>query len=185
MERRVVAIVGSVIVVLTVLAVLVPLLVGRPGPAPRPTPVAPTMGSGSAVEVDVPVQGEDFPPPPAGCPGPLVDPSSHVAVDWVPMVVAGGREYWGGDERTGLVAGPTVVEIRCDISAISGGGRAVVPKPWPDGSSTHLGVGTVVTEVAGFPRECFLMADTGAPVLFRAVDEGGGTPEECVAVPEP
>lgn len=181
MERRGVLVVGSVIVVLTLLATIVPHAVGmRTAPRPVTADPAPVI-----VETGPPELNSPFPPVPEGCPGPLVDPGTHVSVDWVPILVAEGHEYWGEDWHSGLTAGPEAVTVQCDIDAISGGGRAIVPKPWPDGSSTVLPVGTVVHEVAGSPRACFLMVDSGAHWLFRAVDADGGTPEVCIGVPEP
>ena len=186
MERRVVLVVGSVIVVLTLLASILPHLLGvrtTTGPIPRVDTSAPA----ESFPPEFPTESlSPFPPVPEGCPAPVIDPGAHVSVEWVPLVVADGHEYWGETSHADLTAGSEVVTVRCDISAISGGGQALVPKPWPDGSSTVLPVDTVVHEVSGSPRECFLVADAhDTGWLFRAVDADGGTPEACIGVPDP
>lgn len=181
--RRVVALVGSVVVVLTLLATLVPYLLGPPIVLPTPQPV-PSLDTGEGYLPEAAPE-MSFPPVPEGCPTPLVDAGTHVSVDWVPILIADGREYWGEDASVDLTPGADVLHVECDIMLASAGGQALVPKPWPDGSSTVLPEGTLVSEVVGSPRECFLMADDGMTWLFRAVDEDGGTPTGCVGVPEP
>ncbi len=177
--RRVVLGVGTALVVLVLLATVVPHVVGWPRSAIRvpvvPTPVESFEAAGPAAE---------FPEPPAGCPTPIIEAGAHVTVEWEPVVVARSREY-AGEPRRGLTAGAEVVTVRCDIVEITAGGQAFVPKPWPDGSSTVLTAGTVVTEVAGYPAACFLMADQDTGWLFHAVDGTGGTPADCEGVPGP
>lgn len=185
--RRVALGVGSVIVTLTLLATILPYLLGGPRPAaPRPNP---TVGAGPAESFPAEVFPEpvtlDLPGVPEGCPAPQTDPWQFVTVEWMPLLVADGRTYVGREGHAGLTPGAEVTRVACDIVEISGGGQAIVPEPWPDGSSTALLEGTPVHEVAGAPRECYLMAEQGLPWLFRAVDETGGTPSACVGVPEP
>lgn len=188
MERRVVLVVGSVIVVLTLLATVLPHALGvRTTPAPVPRVDASAPEGPFPTESFPPESFSSFPPVPEGCPAPVTEMGTHVTVNWVPLVVADGREYWGETSHAGLVAGPEVVTVKCDIPELSGGGQAMMPRPWPDGSSTVLPAGVAVHEVVGSPRECFLMTDVGVGVdwLFRAVDADGGTPEACIGVPDP
>lgn len=187
--RRVALLVGSVIVVLTLLATIVPHLLRPPVPAGAGVPGGPSVEA-------VPLPEESFyppeeypelvlPPVPDGCPKPLVELGVHVQADWFPVVVANGQDYQMQETYRPLTPGPAVVTIRCDIIDISGGGQAVVPKPWPDGTSSGLPVDTVVTEVAGASPACFLMARQDITWLLRAVDERGRTPAACVGVPDP
>ena len=69
-----------------------------------------------------------------------------------PVAGDGGEErfYTGLKPEIGLGYGDFMLGPGITYTLhISGGGQAVVPKPWPDGTSSGLPVDTVVTEVAG------------------------------------
>ncbi len=179
---RVVAIVGSTLVVLMVLALVLPHLLGWDPASRLPLP----EDGGSVVVEEPPYEPGQFLPPPPGCPAPEPQPEgTSVSVGWEPMVTAFGHQYVG-TLTGGLTQGEEVLTITCDIVGISGGGQAVVPQPWPDGSSTILGAGTPVHAIEGVPTSCYLMADDGTDQwVFAAVDADGGTPAACEGVPYP
>lgn len=180
--RRVVLVVGSTIVAAT----LVPhLLAPRGAAAPTAHPTVEQGPNAQDANEPWPEPQPTLPPVPDGCPAPVVEAGVHVSVEWAPLVVVDGREYWAEESRHALPLGAEALTVTCDITEISGGGQALVPKPWPDGSSTVLPTGAVVHEIEGAPRECFLAADVGISWLLRATDENGGTPSACVGVPAP
>ena len=178
--RRVVLLVGTVVTVLTLLALIVPHALALR------MPIAPTADPGAPCRGEEAPEVSEAPAPPPGCPAPEQLPAgSSLQVDWAPLLVASGRTYLA-TPTNGLTPAGEVVTVACDIQVISQGGRFLVPVPWPDGSSTVVRQGTVVHGILGLPTECYLMADDGYDTwLFEAIDAEGSPLTECQALPYP
>lgn len=133
--RRVALLVGSVIVVLTLLATIVPHLLRPPVPAGAGVPGGPSVEA-------VPLPEESFyppeeypelvlPPVPDGCPKPLVELGVHVQADWFPVVVANGQEYQMQETYRPLTLGPRWSRSGATSSTSAAAGRRWSRSPGP------------------------------------------------------
>lgn len=153
-------------------ALILPPLLAPPGELRVAAPATPTRNPASA-------PGAVTPLPP--CPTPDPATVGRVAVDYATLLTHGGRRYDAALTRDAApTPGEPVLTVRCSIDEISQGGHALVREPWPDGTSTFLPRGTVVSAIPGHDPGCYLTATaTEGTWVLRAL----GPPEDPWATP--